>query len=589
MMYQSPETTSIQQPWYARRKRLLWIGFSGLSLLALLILAGLFYVRTGRLNRYISSQVVEALSEYGLRVEIGNFNISWGFQTAKIGDIKIYNQQTGQLIATVDQAEMKVQIREPYALQLRREVIFKRLELTNLNLRIDVDEQGSSNLRGLHQAPPLANSRLNFDCSSLLVALGGGEVRVSDRHRQIEANLGNSELNAQPAPGGEKIKEQMTTRGGRLRYEGREISLDGLDLLATGGAAGAEIERIALRTSVIQASASGRIDGWTAPRYNFDLHSQVALEEIERILEPQAVLRGAATVDAKIEGEEKAYKINFKLNSDDLAAYGARINGVSGEGQVEGEGSRYKGAADLSSNEIVASGAQIHGVKIEGIKAEGDGAKIGFETRRAYDQTAVGQGARLIDLSAVAIRGESSSGRIRASAPQATVDKIELAQGRISGISLKTIDAELEHGRYRTMGRLAGKDGVVSGASVGPLDGDLVANNESVSLNQFKASLFGGNASGDVAMNLERGGDSRLKATFDNLKTNDVFAVASTRRAPLAGSLNGAAEVSWPEMDFMAASGAVNVHLKAETTQTVDAIPVTGDVSLRARGGVFDV
>src|SRR5262249_23453657 len=151
---------------------------------------------------------------------------------------------------------------------------------------------------------------------------------------------------------------------------------------------------------------------------------------------------------------------NVKLSSDDLAAYGALIKGVSGAGQVDGEGGRYKVAADLSSNEIVASGAQVHGVKIEGIKAEGDGAKIGFETRRAYARTAVAQGARLIDLSAVAIRGESSRDHIRASAPRAAVDKIEFAQGRISGISLKTIDAELDHGRYRATGRLAVKDGV---------------------------------------------------------------------------------------------------------------------------------
>src|SRR5215510_11829336 len=589
MMYRTPETPSIERPWYARRKRLLWIGFGVFSLLALLVLAGLLYVRTGRLNRYISSQVVEALGSYGLRVEIGNFNISWGIQTAKIGDIKIYNQQTGQLIATVDRAEMKVQIREPFALQLRREIIFKRLELTNPKLRIDVDEQGHSNLQGLHQAPPQAPSRLRFDFSSLIVALSGGEAHINDRSRKIEGDLGNLEINAQPLPEGETVRGRLTTRGGRLSYEGREISLEGLDLLATGGPSGAQIEQFALRTPVMQASASGRIDEWKAPRYNFELHSQVALEEIERILQPQAGLRGAATVDAKIEGVEEAYKINGKLSSDDLAAYDARIKGALAQGQVEGEGSRYKVAADLGSNEIVASGTQIREVKIEGIKAEDDGAKIGFETRRAYAQMAVGQGARLIDLSAVTIRGESSRGRIRASAPQATVDKIELEQGRISGISLKTIDAELEHGRYRATGRLAVKDGVVSGASVGPIEGDLVADKGAVSLNQFKASIFGGNVSGDVAMNLERGGDSRLKATFDNLKSDDVFAVASTNHAPLAGHFGGTAEMSWPGMDLMAASGAVNVHLKAETTRTVDAIPVTGDVSLRARGGVFDL
>ncbi|HEU0185788.1 MAG TPA: translocation/assembly module TamB domain-containing protein, partial [Blastocatellia bacterium] len=589
MMDRTPGTPSIKQPWLARRKRLFWMGLGVLSLLALLALAGLLYVRSGKLNRYISSQVVEALGAYGLRVEIGNFNIAWRLQTANIGAIKIYNQQTGQLIATVDRVEMKVQIREPFALQRRREIIFKRLEMTNLKLRIDVDEQGRSNLWGLHPAPSQAPNRLDFDFSSLVVALKGGEAHISDRSRKIEGDLRDIEINAQPEPGGETVKAQLTTRGGRLHYEGREISLEGLDLLAAGGAAGAQIEKFALRTPILHASASGRIYDWKAPRYNFDFHSHAALEEVEKMLESGAGLSGAATVDAKIEGEEKAYKIDARLSSNDLALYGVQIKGAFGHGQIEGEGGRYKLAADLSSNEVVASGAQIHGVKIEGIKAEDDGAKIVFETRRAYARTAVIQGPRLIDLSAVEIRGESSGGRIRASATQAAADRIELAQGRISGISLKTIAAELDRGRYQAKGGLTVKAGVVSGASVGPLEGNLVANNESVSLNQFKASLFGGNASGDFSAPLERGGHSRLKATLDNLKTDDVFAVASANRAPLAGRLSGAAELSWPGMDFMAASGAVNVHLKAETTKTVDVIPVTGDVSLRARGGMFDV
>src|SRR5262249_5234980 len=216
MMDQPPETPSIEQPRYARRKRLLWTGFGVFSLLALLVLAGLLYVRTGRLNRFISSQVVEALGAYGLRAEIGNFNLSWGIQTAKIGDIKIYNQQTGQLIATIDQVEMKAQIREPFALQLRREIIFKRLELTNLNLRLQVDEQGLTNLRGLHPAPPMTPSRLSFDFSSLIAAIRGGEAWISDRSRKIEGNLGNLELNAQPLPGGETVRAQLTTRGGML-------------------------------------------------------------------------------------------------------------------------------------------------------------------------------------------------------------------------------------------------------------------------------------------------------------------------------------------------------------------------------------
>ncbi len=257
-------------------------------------------------------------------------------------------------------------------------------------------------------------SRIKFDFTSLIATLRGGEAHISDRSRKIEGNLGNIELDAQPTPGGEAVRARLMTRGGGLRYEGREISLEGLDLIATGGEKGAQVEQFALRAPVMQASASGRIDDWETLRYNFNLHSQVTLEEIERILEPNAGLRGAATVEAKIEGAEKAYKIDFKLRSDELAAYDARIKGAHGQGRIEGAGNHYKVGADLSSNEIVTSGAQIHGAKLEGFKAEDDGVKIRFETRRAFAQSAAAQNARLIDLSIGAIRGESSGGRIHA-------------------------------------------------------------------------------------------------------------------------------------------------------------------------------
>src|SRR5262249_61804900 len=129
---------------------------------------------------------------------------------------------------------------------------------------------------------------------------------------------------------------------------------------------------------------------------------------------------------------------NVTLSSNDLAAYGARIKGVSGEGQVEGEGSRYKVAADLSSNEILASGTQIHEVKIDGIKVEDDGAKIVFETRRAYAQTAIARGARLIDLSAGALHGGVSRGCHRSSAPRNTRGTCDRTQERVSCARLCT-------------------------------------------------------------------------------------------------------------------------------------------------------
>src|SRR5262245_50372418 len=259
MMDQTPEMPDINQSWFTRYKKRLYVGTALLIIIILLLLAGLYYIRSGRLNRYITNQVVEALGEYGLRTEIGKFDIAWGIRTAKIRDIKIYNQQTGQLIATIERAEMVVQILEPFALRLRRELIFKRLDLTNLNIWFDVDQQGRSNLRGLHAAPPKAPSRITFDFSSLIGSLKGGTLHFNDRSREIEGKLVNLEATAQPLPGGIRAKTEVTASGGRFLYQGRETTVDGLDLAGSAGEAGDEVERFTLCFPMAQVSVHGRL------------------------------------------------------------------------------------------------------------------------------------------------------------------------------------------------------------------------------------------------------------------------------------------------------------------------------------------
>src|ERR1051325_101533 len=127
-MDQTPESPSTPPSWAARHKRLLFIGSGTLLLIVGLALWAFLYVRSGRLDRYIVSQVQTALAEYGLRAEVGNLDLVWGIRTAKVRDVKIYNQETGQLVATLDNAVLAVEIPNPFALRLQREIIFKRLD-----------------------------------------------------------------------------------------------------------------------------------------------------------------------------------------------------------------------------------------------------------------------------------------------------------------------------------------------------------------------------------------------------------------------------------------------------------------------------
>ena len=90
----------------------------------------------------------------------------------------------------------------------------------------------------------------------------------------------------------------------------------------------------------------------------------------------------------------------------------------------------------------------------------------------------------------------------------------------------------------------------MQGSSVGPLTGQLVADNNTVALNHFNASLFGGTAAGDAVIAMAKGGASKLTATLNNLNTNDLFKLAQVNNAPLAGKINGAVKLGWPGTNF---------------------------------------
>jgi hypothetical protein len=487
--------------WYTSHKRLLFISLGFFLLITFLVFAGLYYIRSDRLNRFIANQVVEALKEYGLRTEIGKFDLAWGIRTAKIRDIKVFNQQTGQLIATIGQLEMAAEILEPYALRLRREIVFKRLNLSNLELRLDMDEQGRSNLQGLHSAPPKAPSRIAFDFSSLLVALKGGKLHINDRAHKLEGELENLEANAQPLSGGTMVKAQLTTGGGRFRYQGREANVEGIELVGSGGETGAEIERFTLRSPIAQTSVGGRIENWDTLRYSFGLKANVTLDEVARLFEPAAGLQGMAGFD----------------------------------GRVEGEGIRYRITGDLNSDQFTAAGARAIGAKIEGISVESDGENINFESKQTRVQTFAVQGNRLTNMAAGTIRGEMSNGRMRGDVPQVTVDRIEISQGQISGVALRKVTASMDGETYQVRGNLGVKSGALREASFGPLNGELIADNGTIALDKFDISLFGGSATGDVAVQMKGGGNSRLKGRFKGVKTGDIFNLISANPAPLAG------------------------------------------------------
>jgi outer membrane protein insertion porin family len=542
----------------SRRKRLLRIAISLLLIALAVVLAAVIFIRSGKLNRYIAGQVKQALAEFGVRTEIGGFELSWGPRTATLEGLKFYNQQTGQLLATVDRAQLLVTIPDLYALRLRREVVFERLDLTNVQTFLDIDQQGNSNFRGLHSAPPSGPGRISFDFSKLNVTVAGGGVNVADEADKLQATITKLQVAGVLDLGTGHEKIQFTSGAGRFKYEGRDGQLDGIELTADASNSGVDIQSLVVHSPIAQATAAGRITDFSTPNYSFGLRVTASLREISRIFAPDSGLDGTATLYSQMEGRGATYRVTGSVDSDSIAA----------------------------------AGAHLRGLKIDSINVESDGKRITFAENRMHVDSATfssAKGTTMADVTATGVGGVTSGGHTHATVRQLSVGHLAVPNGQLAPIRIGGISAELQNGRYRATGNLEVAGGVVQNVTIGEVKGQVVADNSSVALNHFTAAMMGGSVAGDFAMELRRGGNSHLTASIEGIQTDQLYKIIAEGNVPLAGIIDGQVDFKWPGLDVSALSGSLSAHLAGETTTTENAIALSGDVAVQAQDGSFTV
>src|SRR5262249_12578349 len=107
--------------------------------------------------------------------------------------------------------------------------------------------------------------------------------------------------------------------------------------------------------------------------------------------------------------------------------------------------------------------------------------------------------------------------------------------------------------------------------------------------NNFTSALMGGTASGNAVLQTAGNGTSSVAAKLTDIKTSDLLTLAKVKDVPLAGTVTGDVNLTFPGTNFDAVNGTITAHLTGQTTQTADAVPVTGDVNVRAQNGTFNV
>ncbi len=520
-------------------------------LIALIALGALVYLRSERFNRYVAGEIKAKLSEFGLRAEIGSFGLSWDTQTARLRDLKIYNQRTGQLLVTVERADTQVEVRDLYALKTSREIAIKKIDVAGVDVYYEIDRKGQTNWDGAHYAPPKSKA-ITFDTSQLLTSLTGGAIHFKDLSRQIEVELRELKATAQPQ-NPKVISLQLASDRGLVVYEGRESKLDKLELVARVSETNAEIESLNLESSAAEVKAKGKLDDWAALRYDFDFDSRVKLDEAARIFAPATTVNGSAAI----------------------------------KGRIEGQGANCSVKGDADANEVVVANNKVFGVRLP-FSVDAKGGQINFSSNLIRAESVAADAVKLNSIAINDLKGEYRNGDARIEASVVNVAAIEGPESKLADLKLNGVTANLNGGKYEVKAGVALANGGIRRAQFTNTTAQATLDNTALTVSDIKSVVFGGTLAGEYVLPLAAGAAQMLKASFADLDTKSAPELFNLKDLPVSGRIRGEVALSLVGTNLRSLNGSITTHFDGKSSETTDSLPVAGDVAIKVSDGVFN-
>src|SRR5438874_2637856 len=317
-----------------------------------LVLVVLLVVRLGYIDRYIAGQVKETLATYGIRAEIKTFHTAISPQTVEMLGVELYDAKSGQKIGKIDRLLATVRIEDLYAVNLRRNINLKDLQVEGLELWVNFDAQGRSNFSSLHIPPPEPNARILFAYSTAHIELKNALIHYGDALHSLSGEARNIQATIQPDDPNAPAASWMNTvalsaTNSTFAYDGRPINNIGVEAHARINQTRAEIQDLTVRSPVAETHLQGVMDDWRALRYHLNVTSTVDLTQASDILQTGTALRGVGNFVGTISGEGSRYQLEGGIKSDALAADGIRLQAlnVTAKGSGQGEGYNFNGRA----------------------------------------------------------------------------------------------------------------------------------------------------------------------------------------------------------------------------------------------------
>lgn len=452
-----PETARLPEPSretparrrFINRRNAIIAGIGLVCAIVALVLVGLFAYRLGYVDRYIAGQVQDTLAKYGVRAEIKSFHTSFSPRTVEMLGVELYDAQTGEKLGKIDRILAEVRIEDLYALNLRRNINLKDLQIEGLELWVNFDAQGRSNFSNIHVPPPERNQRILFAYSTAHVEIKNSQIHYGDALHSLAGEARNLRATIQPDDPSAPSSSWMNTvtfssTNSTFVYDGRPVN--NIDIEARGriNQIRAEIQDLTIRSPITETHLQGVMGDWRKLQYTLNVTSSVDLTQASEILQPGTTLRGVGNLVGTVTGDGDHYAIEGSIKSDALAADGVRLQGLNVSAKGSGQGKSYDFNGRAVAQLLTSGDFQLNVVQITGgVMGTGSDFRWIGELRAAaakgYDTTIAG----LILRDA---RVEYNDGILVASAPQFNGSSLTTATAKVqNGIQANDLRVRIEN------------------------------------------------------------------------------------------------------------------------------------------------
>jgi translocation and assembly module TamB len=521
-----------------------------LILLGLLLLAFLLavnFVRSGRMDRWITGKAVEVLKEYGVRAEIGSLQTSISGRSVQLRDITLSSAESGEPFIKLKEATATLSIPGFTSLigfGAKDDITLQKLLIDGITATYKIDASGKSNLAGIRLPEADPGKKRQFSTSFTVVEVRQAEVHYLDVPHKFAGTARNLSVTLTPD------KDDFThivakSQQSSFILDGRETSDIGFDLQARASDQGAQIDELKLDSPLLSAKLKGQVNNWQDFAYTLDAVADIRTREVARLFAPQTRISGSTHFEGRVEGRGVEYQAKGKLSGNDLTAEGIQIQGFNINADVTGKADEYDARHEIAFRQLDAAGFRVNRVLAAG-KIFGNGEDFSW-------------------------LGNFRAGEIRSKDFRAS--DVSFRDAKIKG-SFAAPDKAKVSGRFRVPLL------VTADVPIGNLSGELTATRDEITIPNFTGSVFGGTASGKASIRTRSNASSNVEAILSKLNLDQAGAVAASKRLPLRGTADGRVNLSWQGNDYRSATGTVNLQFTGATLKQEDA-PITDENSAK--------